>query len=152
MTRKRLYWKKHWYSQNEPAKNDGETRGNAPKWKYVKELKVASLNVRGMREISKREQVVTHMKKNSIDLLCFQEAKIPSSSIEQRSNYAFVSASSAEGATDHHGVGFCYKRRVEQHRNHYIQHSSHLAEMEINMHGNPLRSNTICIHATRCIR
>ena len=138
MTRKRLSWKKHWYSQNEPAKYDGETRGNAPKWKYAKELKVASLNVRGMEEISKRGQVVTCVKKNSIDFLCLQETKIPSSSIEQRSNYVFVFASSAEGTTDHHGVGFCYNRRIEKYRNHYLQHSSHVAEMEINMHGNPL--------------
>ena len=43
-----------------------------------------------MREITKREQVITYMKKNSIDLLCMQETKIPSSSIEQRDNYIFV--------------------------------------------------------------
>ena len=35
-------------------------------------------------------------------------------------------------------VGFCYNRRIEKGRNHYIQHSRHLADMEINMHGNPL--------------
>ena len=61
--------KKHWHSQNEQVKYDEETRANAPKWKYAEELKVASLNVRGMREITKREQVVTYMKKKSIDLL-----------------------------------------------------------------------------------
>ena len=73
-----------------------------------------------------------------MDLLCLEEAKIPSSSIEQRSNYGFVFASSAEGATDHHGVCFCYNIRIAKYRNHYIQHSSRLAETEINMHGNPL--------------
>ena len=35
-TRKRITWKKHWYSQDEPVKYDGETRGSAPKWKYSK--------------------------------------------------------------------------------------------------------------------
>ena len=79
----RAQWKKDWYSQDEPVKYDDETRVNAPRWEYAKELKVASLNVRGMREITKREQVITYMKKNSIDLLCLQESKIPSSSIEQ---------------------------------------------------------------------
>ena len=48
------HWKKSWYSQNEPVKYDDETRVNAPTWKYAEELKVASLNVRGMREITKR--------------------------------------------------------------------------------------------------
>ena len=48
------HWKKNWYSQNEPVTYDDETRVNAPKWKYAEELKVASLNVRGMREITKR--------------------------------------------------------------------------------------------------
>ena len=67
-TRERNNWKKHWYSQNEPVKYDGETRGNAPKWKYSGELKVPSLNVRGMREITKREEIVTYMNNNSIDL------------------------------------------------------------------------------------
>ena len=38
----------------------------APRLEYAKELKVASLNVRGMREITKREQVITYRKKNSI--------------------------------------------------------------------------------------
>ena len=47
-------------------------------------------------------------------------------------------STSETGGTDHHGMGFCYNRRIEKYRNHYIQHSSHLAEMEINMHGNPL--------------
>ena len=56
-------WKKGWYSQNEPAKYDDETRVNAPRWEYAKELKGASSNVRGMREITKREQFVTYVKK-----------------------------------------------------------------------------------------
>ena len=90
-----------------------------------------------MREITKREQVATYIKKNSIDLLCLQETKTPSSSIEHRDKYIFVFSTSETGGTDHHGVGFCYNRRSEKYRNHYIQHSSHLAEMEINMHGNP---------------
>ena len=52
--------------------------------------------------------------------------------------YIFVFSTSETGGTDHHGVGCCYNRRIEKYRNHYIQHSSHLAEMEINMHGNQL--------------
>ena len=102
------------------------------------ELKVASLNARGMRETTNREQIITYMKKNSIDLLCSQETKIPSSSIEQRDDHICVFSTSETGGTDHHGVGFCYNRRIGKYRNHYIQHSSHLAGMGINMHGNPL--------------
>ena len=65
------------------------------------------MSVRGMREITKREQVVTYMKKkSSIDLLCLQETKIPSSSIEQRDSCIFVFSTSEAGGTDHHGVGF----------------------------------------------
>ena len=69
------HWNNNWHSQNEPVKYGDETRVNALKWRYAEELKVASLNVRGMREITKREQVITHLKKNSIDLLCLQETK-----------------------------------------------------------------------------
>ena len=134
----RAQWKKDLHSQNEPVKYDDETRASAPRWEYAKELKVASSNVRGMREITKREQVITYTKKSSIDLWCLQETKTPSSSIEQRDKYIFVSPTSETGGTDHHGAGFCYNRGIEKYRNRYIQHSSHLAEMEINMHGNPL--------------
>ena len=48
-TRERTRWKKDWYSQDEPIKQDDETRIYAPRWQYAKELKVSSLNVRGMR-------------------------------------------------------------------------------------------------------
>ena len=96
------------------------------------------MSVRGMREITKREQVITYLKKNSINLLCLQETKIPSSSIEQRDSYIFVFSTSETGGTDHHGVGFGYHREIEKYRDHYTQHSSHIAEMGINMHGNPL--------------
>ena len=70
--------------------------------------------------------------------VCLQETKIPSSSIEQRDEYVFVFSTSETDGTEHHGVGSCYNRRVEKYRNHYLQHSSHIAEIEINMHGNPL--------------
>ena len=39
---------------------------------------------------------------------------------------------------EYHGVGFCCNRRIEKYRNHYLRHSRHLAEMDINVHGNPL--------------
>ena len=71
-------------------------------------------------------------------MLCLQETKSQSSSIEQRDKYRFVFSTSETGGTDHHGVGFCYNRRIEKYRNHYMQYGSHLAEMEIHMHGNPL--------------
>ena len=39
-------------------------------------------------------------------------------------------------------VSVTIRRRIDKYRNHYLQHSSHLAEMEINMHGNPLVIHT----------
>ena len=87
-----------------------------------------------MKEITKGEQVITQMKKNSIDILCLQETKVPSSSIEQRDKYIFLFSTTETGGTDHQGVGFCYNRKIEKYSNHYIEHRSHLAEMEIHMH------------------
>ena len=46
------HWTNNLYSQREPVKYDDGTRVNAPKWRYAEELKVASLNVGGMGEIS----------------------------------------------------------------------------------------------------
>ena len=111
---------------------------NAPKWRYAGKLRIASINVRSMREITKGEPVTTYMKNKGLDIVCLQETKIPSSSMEQRGEFSFVFASSTKTGTDYHGVGICYRRRVEKYRNHYIQHTSHLAEIDINMHGNPL--------------
>ena len=137
-TREIKGWREYWDTQDREYKNRRATRRNAPKWKYAGKLRIASINVRSMREITKREQLTTYMKNKGLDIVCLQETKILSSSLKQRGEFTFVFASSAKTGTDYHGVGICYRRSIETYRNHYIQHTSHLAEIEINMHGNPL--------------
>ena len=45
------------------------------KWKYGEKIKIASINVRGMRDPVKREEIITQMDANGIDLMCLQETK-----------------------------------------------------------------------------
>ena len=42
-------------------------------------IKIASINVRGMRDPVKREEIITQMEANGIDIMCLQETKIPDS-------------------------------------------------------------------------
>ena len=94
-----------------------------------------------MREITKREQVVTYMKKNSIDLLCLQET-IPSSSIvrawSKGINMYLCSLLRTQEEQTTTEWAFATTGGLRSTENHYLQHSSHLAEIEINMHGNTL--------------
>ena len=58
-------------------------RANAPKWEYADELEVASSDVRGMREITKREQVITFMKFTNIFIMLTGDKKT------QRNQYIY---------------------------------------------------------------
>ena len=102
-----------------------------------RKIKIASINARGMRDPVKREEIITQMEANGIDIMCLQETKIPDSCYEVRKGYTFV-FSSTSTVREHWGVGLCYKSYVEKYRNYYRQISSNMIAMELNMHGNPL--------------
>ena len=65
------------------------------KWKYGGKIKIASINVRGMRDPVKREEKITQMEANGIDIMCIQETKIPDSCYEIRKGYTFVFSSTS---------------------------------------------------------
>ena len=54
---------------------DKDPDNNKMKWKYGETMKIASINVRGMRVPVKREEIITQMKTNGIDIMCLQETK-----------------------------------------------------------------------------
>ena len=55
--------------------------------KFPFQLKIASLNCRGLSSASRRERVVHLMKKHAIDILCLQETKINSNAKECHDKY-----------------------------------------------------------------
>ena len=65
-------------TQKVPSK-DREPDTNKMKWKYGETIKAASINVRGMRDPVKREEMITQMETNEVDIMCLQETKIPDS-------------------------------------------------------------------------
>ena len=119
-------------------KHNNKEKKTAPKWKYNQLITLASLNVRGMRETTKREQLITHMMEHKIDILCLRETKMPGSNVERQDTHSFIFQSDIQANEEHHGAGFCFNRKMGKYRNHYIQHSSHLIDMEIINHGNNL--------------
>ena len=52
-------------------KHNNKEKKTAPKWKYNQLITLATLNVRGMKEITKRE-IITHMIEHRIDILCLR--------------------------------------------------------------------------------
>ena len=105
---------------------------------YKQEIRICSLNVRGMKESAKREQIILQMMRHNIDIACLQETHIHDSSIETRDKHSFVFSSSALNKKDDWGVGFCFKNGFEKYRTSYVQISSNVATLELSMHRNPL--------------
>ena len=71
-------------------KHNNKEHKTAPKWKYNQLLTLATLNVRGMKEITKIEQIITHMIAHRIDILCLQETKMPGSNLERKDTHACI--------------------------------------------------------------
>ena len=119
-------------------KHNNKEKKTAPKWKYNQLPTLATLNVRGMKDITKREQIITHMIEHKIDILCLQETKMPGSNAERKHTHSFILpiGYSRKGGTSWSRI--LLQPQNGKYRNHYIQHSSHLVEMEINSHGNNL--------------
>ena len=131
-------------SRTQKTPNKDEADNNKMKWKYGETIKVASINVRGMRDPVKREDIITQMETNGVDIMCLQETKIPDPCYEVRKGYTFASSSTSTDR-EHWGVGLCYKNDIETYRNYYRQVSSNMVAMELNMHGNPLITASVYI-------
>ena len=56
-------------AQGTPNKNK-DPYSNKMKWKYGEKIKIASINVRGMRDPVKREEIITQMEANGIEIMC----------------------------------------------------------------------------------
>ena len=92
---------------------DKDPDNNKMKWKYGETIKVASINVRGMRDPVKREEIITQMETNGIDTMCLQETKVQNSCYEIRKGYTFVFSSTSTDR-EHWGVGLCYKNYIDK--------------------------------------
>jgi hypothetical protein len=94
---------------NKPA--EGITPMKIP---YKREIRICSLNVRGMKESAKREQIILQMVRHKIDIACLQETHILDCSIEARDKHFFVFSSSALNKKDDWGIDFCFRNGFEK--------------------------------------
>ena len=76
-------------------------------------LRIASLNVREMKEFAKREQLIQDIITRNIDIMCIQETKLSNSTVEKRKGHTFVFSSNSNNNRGHHGVGICYNNKME---------------------------------------
>lgn len=99
-------------------------KNEGPNIKYKQSLKIASLSVRSMCEVSKRELLVEYMISNHIDVVATQETKIPQAAVEKRGGYILVFATEVKtNDREHWGVGWCYKDKLEPYKIQYTPHS-----------------------------
>ena len=108
------------------------------KCEYNDKLRIGSLNFRGVKEFTKREQIIQAMIKGKLDIMCTQETKLFNSTVEKRKGHTCVFSSDANNNREHHGVGVCYNNRIEKFRSNYKQIDSHIMTIETNTHGNPM--------------
>ena len=76
---------------------------------YKQEVRICSLNVRGMKESAKREQSILQMIRHRIDIACIQETHIHDSSFEAKDKHSFAFSSNALNKKADWGVGFCFR-------------------------------------------
>ena len=89
---------------------DKDPDNSKMKWEYGETMKIASINVRGMRDPVKREEIITQMETNGIDIMCLQDIRI----LVMRSGKDTLLYSHPPDR-EHWGVGLCYKTKL--HRN-----------------------------------
>ena len=73
---------------------------------YKSKPKIASINIRGMKESAKREQIIQQMARHNIDIACMQETNIPNSCSEARDRHTFVFSSDAPHDKEDWGIVF----------------------------------------------
>ena len=89
-----------------PAATAQELQLRAPRIELNETIKVATLNVRGLKMFGKRQDIEHHMKHKGIDILTMQETHIGEDSRETRTNYSWYFSGGTSGLkTIYHGVG-----------------------------------------------
>ena len=129
--------------------------------RYPIDLRVASLNCRGLSSISKRERVIHLMTKHNIDILCLQETKINSNSKEIHDDFVMIWSSGVSddnrnkaeelkrsgrasrtpehnrtfrAAIEHLGVGIVYRKKLQKYVKDIKQVSARNIMMTLHMH------------------
>ena len=126
---------------NKPSKNPTTTR-----MKYGHTIAIATLNCRGLAELSKRQQLTYIMKKFNIDILALQETKQRTNSHEQCDGYTFYFSSNQTNRTqvghggrrtytEHHGTGFIVSPKIQPFVTDCTPINERIMEMKIAVRG-----------------
>ena len=102
---------------------------------YAHTLHIASLNVQGLKAVSKIDQIIHIIRKKNIDVLAMQETHIPTNLFFVKDGYVFFFSATPSKRknpnqkgkqnieVEYAGVGFCYKIEFESSRINYKQMS-----------------------------
>lgn len=123
INRKRMKTDRNNPDMNAPNKIPSQTP-TTPGMKYGHTITIATLNCRGLAELSKRQQLTYIMEKFNIDILAMQETKQRTNSQEYCDGYTFFFSSSQNSRTqagqggrrphiEHHGTGFIVSPKIK---------------------------------------
>ena len=97
-TRTRLYEEHH---------NSHKASGAHIPLAYGSQFKIATFNLRFLLKITMHRQIVNHMRKHDIHILCMQETRSKNTTQYVVDNYTFLTVSTASGSQpEYAGVGF----------------------------------------------
>ena len=109
----------------EPAKQ------RTPQLQYGRELRVATLNIRGLKHTGKREEVEKLMNQNATDIMCLQETHTAMNSKEKRKDYTWYLNGAEDTNREYAGMAFVVKNEINKYVDSVIPHSNRLAEIRI---------------------
>ena len=114
-----------------PREAQDPGRTNIQKLSIGQDLKIATLNLRGLKQAGKREEVERWMEKNGIDILGTQETHISQNNKERRKNYTWYLNGNEEGEREFAGVAWVISNKLNKYISDVIPHNSRVTELRI---------------------
>lgn len=99
-------------NEKAPAALAQELRPPTPKLELNREIRIATLNVRGLKKLGKRIEIEYYMKDNRIDIMTIQETHLGEDTREVRKHYSWFFSGGVEQGTIHHGVGIIVNSKI----------------------------------------
>ena len=89
-----------------------EPRSQTPKIPLKRNIKLATLNVRGLNKTAKRKELELYMIEHSIDIMVVQETHLGEDIRETRKKHTWHFSGGEVAGTIHHGVGTIYHNNL----------------------------------------
>ena len=102
-----------------------------PTLEYTRHLKIATLNLRGLMQPGKREEVERWMKKDHINIVCAQETHTSTNQKEKRKDYPWYFSGNDKGERDYAGVAIIIDNSLAKYIRDVTPHSNRASELSL---------------------